>query len=39
MGDLRYLLENYRTGIFVPRVQIYENYYNNVDGMWVHPDF
>jgi len=31
LGDLRYLLENYRTGQFVPRVQIYENYYNQVD--------
>ncbi|KAG8624026.1 hypothetical protein KVT40_009002 [Elsinoe batatas] len=29
-ADLRYLLENYRTGSFVPRVQIYENYYNQV---------
>lgn len=33
LGDLRYLLENYRTGAFVPRVQIYENYYNNVEGL------
>lgn len=32
LGDLRYLLENYRTGHFVPRVMTYENYYNNVDG-------
>ncbi|KAF1815568.1 Rho-GTPase-activating protein 8 [Eremomyces bilateralis CBS 781.70] len=31
-GDLRYLLENYRTGQFIPRVQVYENYYNSVDG-------
>lgn len=31
LSDLRYLLENYRTGQFVPRVQIYENYYNRVD--------
>ncbi|KAL1302075.1 hypothetical protein AAFC00_002514 [Neodothiora populina] len=31
LGDLRYLLENYRTGPFVPKVTIYENYYNNVD--------
>ncbi|KAF2499398.1 Rho-GTPase-activating protein 8 [Lophium mytilinum] len=31
LGDLRYLLENYRTGQFVPRVQTYENYYNSVD--------
>jgi len=33
LGDLRYLLENYQTGNYVPKVQIYENYYNNVDGM------
>ena len=33
LGDLRYLLENYRTGAFVPRVQVYDNYYNTVDGM------
>jgi hypothetical protein len=32
-GDLRYLLENYRTGPFAPRVVTYENYYNSVDGM------
>ncbi|KAL8781138.1 MAG: hypothetical protein Q9213_006138 [Squamulea squamosa] len=31
LGDLRYLLENYRTGAFVPRVQVYDNYYNTVD--------
>ena len=31
LGDLRYLLENYRTGSFIPRVQTYENYYNSVD--------
>ncbi|EFW14435.1 hypothetical protein D8B26_008288 [Coccidioides posadasii str. Silveira] len=31
LGDLRYLLENYRTGAFVPRVQPYENYYGSVD--------
>lgn len=31
-ADLRYLLENYRTGSFVPRVQIYENYYNQIGG-------
>ena len=31
-GDLRYLLENYRTGAFVPKVQVYDNYYNTVDG-------
>lgn len=33
LGDLRYLLENYRTGGFVPRVQAYENYYGSVEGM------
>ncbi len=32
LGDLRYLLENYRTGSFVPKVQTYDNYYNSVDG-------
>lgn len=32
LGDLRYLVENYRTGSFVPRVVVYENYYNQVDG-------
>ena len=32
LGDLRYLLENYRTGSFFPKVQTYENYYNSVDG-------
>jgi hypothetical protein len=32
LGDLRYLLENYRTGPFAPKVVTYENYYNNVDG-------
>ena len=32
-GDLRYLLENYRTGAFIPRVQVYDNYYNKADGM------
>ncbi|MCJ1384817.1 hypothetical protein MMC17_007935 [Xylographa soralifera] len=31
LGDLRYLLENYRTGAFAPKVQVYDNYYNNVD--------
>lgn len=32
LSDLRYMLENYRTGPFIPRVQPYENYYNSVDG-------
>ncbi|KAM3427085.1 hypothetical protein MY4824_009649 [Beauveria thailandica] len=31
LGDLRYLLETYRTGGFAPRVAVYENYYNKVD--------
>ncbi|KAH7305143.1 rho-GTPase-activating protein-like protein [Rhexocercosporidium sp. MPI-PUGE-AT-0058] len=31
MGDLRYLLENYRTGGFAPKVLVYENYYNSAD--------
>lgn len=31
LGDLRYLLENYRTGGFAPKVVVYENYYNKVD--------
>jgi hypothetical protein len=30
-NDLRYLLETYRTGSFVPKVVVYENYYNKVD--------
>lgn len=32
LGDLRYLLENYRTGPYLPKVTTYENYYNSVDG-------
>ncbi|KAG9229486.1 rho-GTPase-activating protein-like protein [Amylocarpus encephaloides] len=31
LGDLRYLLENYRTGNFAPKVTVYENYYNSSD--------
>lgn len=31
LNDVRYLLENYRTGSYIPRVTIYENYYNTVD--------
>lgn len=40
LGDLRYLLENYRTGGFVPRVQPYENYYGSVEGevMSIEPN-
>ena len=30
-SDLRYLLENYRTGSYIPKVTTYENYYNKVD--------
>lgn len=30
-GDLRYMLENYRTGNYLPKVTVYENYYNNND--------
>ena len=30
-GDVRYLLENYRTGSYIPKVVTYENYYNSVD--------
>ncbi|KAL2760572.1 hypothetical protein ACRALDRAFT_1059639 [Sodiomyces alcalophilus JCM 7366] len=30
-SDLRYMLENYRTGGFHPKVVVYENYYNQVD--------
>lgn len=31
LGDLRYLLESYRTGGFAPKVVVYENYYNLAD--------
>ena len=31
-GDLRYMLENYRTGAYAPKVVPYENYYGSVDG-------
>ena len=31
LGDVRYLLENYRTGSYNPKVVTYENYYNKVD--------
>lgn len=31
LGDLRYLLENYKTGPFIPKVTPYENYYGSVD--------
>lgn len=37
LADIRYTLENYRTGPFVPRVTVYENYYNSVDGKDVSP--
>lgn len=32
LGDLRYLLESYRTGSYVPKVITYESYYNSPDG-------
>jgi hypothetical protein len=31
LSDLRYLIETYRTGHFIPKVVVYENYYNKVD--------
>ena len=31
-GDLRYLLDSYRTGTFVPKVTRYESYYNSAGG-------
>ncbi|KPI45944.1 Rho-GTPase-activating protein 8 [Cyphellophora attinorum] len=31
LSDLRYFLENYRVGAFVPRPTPYENYYGSVD--------
>lgn len=31
LGDLRYMLENYRVGAYVPKVVPYENYYGSVD--------
>jgi hypothetical protein len=37
LGDLRYLLENYQTGPFAPKVVTYENYYNSVDGEYMSP--
>jgi hypothetical protein len=39
LGDLRYLLENYQTGPFIPRVVTYENYYNSVEGMFYQDTF
>ena len=30
-NDLRYLIETYRTGSFIPKVTVYSNYYNRVD--------
>lgn len=32
LGDLRYLLDSYRTGSYIPKVVTYENYYNSADG-------
>lgn len=31
LGDLRFMLDTYRTGSFVPKVVTYENYYNSAD--------
>lgn len=31
LGDLKYMIESYRSGNFVPKVVTYENYYNSVD--------
>lgn len=31
LGDLKYMIESYRSGNFNPKVVTYENYYNNVD--------
>ena len=31
LGDLRYLLENYRSGPYLPKVVPYENYYGSVE--------
>lgn len=30
--DLRFIVESYRTGEFVPKVLVYENYYNSAEG-------
>ena len=32
LGDLRYTMESYRTGSFIPKVVTYENYYHSADG-------
>ena len=31
--DLRFIIESYRTGDFVPKVLVYENYYNSAEGI------
>jgi hypothetical protein len=31
--DLRFIVESYRTGGFVPKVLTYENYYNSAEGI------
>jgi len=31
LADVRYLVENYRTGGFIPKVPTYDNYYNKID--------
>src|SRR5271155_3741511 len=30
--DIRFIIESYRTGDFVPKVLAYENYYNSAEG-------
>jgi hypothetical protein len=32
--DLRFIIESYRTGGFVPKVVVYENYYNSAEGIF-----
>lgn len=34
--DLRFIIESYRTGEFVPKVLVYENYYNYAEGIHSH---
>lgn len=31
--DLRFIIESYRTGEFVPKVLVYENYFNSAEGI------
>ena len=36
--DLRFIVESYRTGDFVPKVLVYENYYNSAEGVCLRYD-